>query len=360
MEWKLPAKGKRTQSPAAAAVEGARRVTMAEVAAAAAVSIPTVSKVLNRRFDVAADTRTRVEKVIEASGYARNKRGKDQEPWLIDLVFSEFGPYAIEIIKGAEEAALLNNCRIAVSALTDDTKEARWLTNLEPGRTGGVIFVVAELSSQHRDRLKALGIPIVIVDPTGRPEPRTSSIGVANWAGGMQATEHLIGLGHRRIGVIAGRTRLLYHQARLDGYRAALEHAGLAIHPALIATGAHRHPSALQKASAMLELPDPPTAIFATGDLHAMGVYEAARLHGLRLPDDLSVIGFDDIPMAEWVSPPLTTMHQPLAEMAMLAVRILLGKESAGLKHRMEFATSLVVRSSTAPPRSRSRRPATP
>jgi LacI family transcriptional regulator len=352
MEWKL-ASVNRTQV-VATAVDRAKRITMAEVAAAAEVSIPTVSKVLNRRIDVSANTRRRVEEVIQASGYARNKPRKEQEPWLIDLVFSEFGPYATEIIKGAEEAALLNKCRIAVSALTDDPKETRWLDNLGPGRTDGIVLVFAELSPQHRERLKGLGIPVVIVDPTGHPDPRTPSVGVANWAGGMLATEHLIGLGHRRIGLIAGRTAMLCHQARLDGYRAALERAGLAVDSVLIATGAHRHPSALRAAAAMLELPEPPTAIFATTDLHAMGVYEAARLHGLRLPDDLSVIGFDDIPMAEWVSPPLTTMHQPLAQMAVLAVRMLLGKE-AGLRHRMEFATSLVVRSSTAPPRVRGR-----
>lgn len=345
------ARANRTPPAADGAATSAKRITMAEIAAAAEVSVPTVSKVLNGRVDVAAETRRRVAEVIQNSGYARSKRRKDEEPWLIDLVFSEFGPYATEIIKGAEEAALLNRCRITVSALTDDPKETRWLDNLGPGRTDGVMLVFAELSPAHRDRLKALGVPVVIVDPLNHPDPRTPSVGVANWAGGMMAAEHLVKLGHKRIGIIAGRMEMLCNQARLDGYRAALDRAGIAIDPALISVGAHRHPSALRAASAMLDLPNPPTAIFATNDLHAMGVYEAARLHGMRLPDDLSVIGFDDIPLAEWASPPLTTMRQPLAEMAALAVRMLLGKESRHLSDRMELATSLVVRSSTAPPR---------
>ena len=166
----------------------------------------------------------------------------------------------------------------------------------------------------------------------------------------MTATEHLIGLGHRRIGIVCGRLAMLCNQARLDGYRAALERAGLPVDPALIVTEAHRHPSALQAASALLDLPDPPTAIFATSDTYAMGVYEAARLHGLHVPDDLSVVGFDDIPMAAWVAPPLTTMRQPLADMAALGVRLLLGAETQNLSHRMELATGLVVRASTAPP----------
>jgi LacI family transcriptional regulator len=326
-----------------------RRVTMAEVAAAAEVSVPTVSKVLNGRFDVAVETRKRVEAIVSASGYARGKRKKDEAPWLIDLVFSEFGPYAIEIIRGAEEAALLNKCRIAVSALSDDPKETRWLSNIGSSRTDGVILVFAELSPTHGERLKALNVPVVIVDPLGHPDPATASIGVTNWAGGMTATDHLISLGHKRIGIIAGRPAMMCNQQRLDGYRAALTRAGIPVDPELIFTGARHHPTALSAASAMLDLPDPPTAIFATNDLHAMGVYEAARLHGLRLPDELSVVGFDDIPMAEWVSPPLTTMRQPLAEMAALAIHMLLGKETSELSHRIELATSLVVRSSTAP-----------
>jgi LacI family transcriptional regulator len=326
-----------------------RRVTMAEVAAAAEVSVATVSKVLNGRADVASDTRRRVEAVLAASGYDPRRR-KPERPWLIDLVFSELGPYATEIIRGAEEAANAYGCRITVSALTDPVKETRWLNCLGPGRGDGVMLVFADLSSQHRDRLKALGLPVVIVDPTDRPDPGTPSVGISNWAGGMTATEHLIGLGHRRIGIVCGRLAMLCNQARLDGYRAALEHAGLPVDPALIVTEAHRHPSALQAASALLDLPDPPTAIFATCDAYALGVYEAARLHGLHVPDELSVVGFDDIPMAAWVAPPLTTMRQPLADMAALGVRLLLGAETQNLSHRMELATGLVVRASTAPP----------
>jgi LacI family transcriptional regulator len=331
------------------AIPAPRRVTMAEIAAAADVSVPTVSKVLNGRADVAPDTRRRVEALLAASGYGRTRR-RAEKPWLIDLVFSELGPYATEIIKGAEEAALANGCRITVTALTDPAKETRWLNGLGPGRSDGVILVFADLSPEHRDRLRALGLPVVLVDPTGQPDPRTPSVGVSNWAGGMTATEHLIDLGHRRIGIVCGRMAMLCNQARLDGYRAALQRAGLPADPALVVTETHRHPSSVQAASALLDLPDRPTAIFATSDTYATGVYEAARLHGLHIPRDLSVVGFDDIPLAAWASPPLTTMRQPLADMAALGVRLLLGAGTANLSHRMELATGLVVRASTAPP----------
>lgn len=324
---------------------------MAEIAVAAEVSIPTVSKVLNGRVDVAPETRRRVQALLATSGYgygrARRRRGA---PWLIDLVFAEYGPFAIEMIKGAEEAALAQGCRITVTALTDAAKEARWLRNLGPGRSDGVLLLFTELSPEHRDRLRALGLGVVVVDPSSQPDPETRSVGVSNWAGGLAATEHLIALGHRRIGIVAGRIAKLHNQARLGGYRAALERAGLPIDPALVTTGAHPYHSALAAASALLDLPDPPTAIFATGDTFAMGVYEAARVRGLDIPRDLSVVGFDDVPMATWMAPPLTTMRQPLADMAALGVRLLVGVETQNLGHRIELATGLVVRESSAPP----------
>ncbi|RYE55398.1 MAG: LacI family DNA-binding transcriptional regulator, partial [Hyphomicrobiales bacterium] len=209
-----------------------RRITMAEIAVAADVSVPTVSKVLNGRLDVAADTRRRVEEILESSGYLRGRRQRERDPWLIDLVFSEFGPYATEIIKAAEEAALQHGCRITVSALNDDPKETRWLDNIGPGRSDGVILVFAGLTPTHRDRLELLGVPVVIVDPLNHPDPQTPSVGVANWAGGLMATEHLVKLGHTRIGIIAGRMEMLCNQARLDGYRAALDRAGIKVDPA--------------------------------------------------------------------------------------------------------------------------------
>lgn len=327
-----------------------QRVTMATIAAAADVSVPTVSKVLNGRADVAAETRIRVESVLGELGYARHSRRKIQSARIIDLVCTEFSPWAAEIIRGASAAALAARCRIAVTAVSDGADVDHWLRSLGASPTDGVILVLTELAPQHRSRLAALGVPVVIVDPAGQPDPEVLTIGAANWAGGLAATEHLLGLGHRRIGTITGSPSVLCSQARLDGYRAALERAGIAVDPELVRTGDFHYESALTAASALLRLPDPPTAIFAASDVQAMGVYEAARRRGLRLPQDLSVVGFDDIPMAQWVSPPLTTLRQPLAEMATLATRTLLAGGTMGLQNRVELATTLVVRSSTQPP----------
>ncbi len=328
----------------------AGRVTMAEVAGAAGVSIPTVSKVVNGRADVAADTRERVEALLAESGYAPRQR-RQRAAGLVDLVFTEFSAWATEIIRGAEEVALAERVRLAVSATPSEKDEERWLASLARGKTDGVILVLTSLTPEHRKVLNALKVPIVVVDPDGQPDPTVPSIGAANWAGGLTAAEHLIELGHRRIATITGRPSVLCSQARLAGYRAALERAGIPYDEQLVAFGDFHYESALAAASAMLSLPDPPTAIFAASDVQAMAVYEAARQHRLRLPEDLSVVGFDDVPMAQWMAPPLTTLRQPLAEMADLALRTLLHGDSGRYSHRVELATKLIVRESTTVPR---------
>jgi LacI family transcriptional regulator len=171
----------------------------------------------------------------------------------------------------------------------------------------------------------------------------------------MRATEHLLALGHRRIGFIEGPSRLLCSRARLDGYRAALEAAGVGVDRQLVREGDFYHESGFAGGAALLDLADPPTAIFASSDQMAFGVYEAVRRRGLRVPDDVSVVGFDDLPEVRWSSPPLTTVRQPLTEMGRLAARTVLrlaegeGVESAGV----ELATDLVVRESTARPTER-------
>ena len=208
-----------------------KRVTMAAIAAAADVSVPTVSKVLNGRADVAAETRVRVESALGELGYARSPRRRTQPARLIDLVCTELSPWATEIIRGASAAALAAKCRMAVTAVSSDADVDNWLRSLTASRTDGVILVLTELSRAHRNRLAALQVPVVIVDPVGQPDPEVLSIGAANWAGGLAATEHLLELGHRRIGTITGSPAVLCSQARLDGYRAALERAGISFDP---------------------------------------------------------------------------------------------------------------------------------
>ena len=155
------------------------RVTLADVAAVAGVSVPTVSKVLNGHADVAPKTRSRVEALLADYNYAAPRRAA--RPCLINLVFADLSPRAVEIIRGAEEAASSEGCRIAVSVVSGEPDTEQWLARLSTSQTNGVILVLTELSPAYRARLAAMHMPVVIVDPAGQPDPRIPSIGATNW-----------------------------------------------------------------------------------------------------------------------------------------------------------------------------------
>ncbi len=217
----------------------------------------------------------------------------------------------------------------------------------------GVVLVFSALPDKVKKQLRSRAIPFVIVDPAGDPDPDVPSVGSANWAGGLAATRHLTDFQHERIAIITGPEDMMCSLARLDGYRSAMTMAGLEVDPALVRFGDFHVQGGFEQAMDLLERPDRPTAIFAGSDLQALGVLEAARLKGLSVPDDLSVVGYDDVPLAQWSSPSLTTVHQPLRQMAEEAARMLLRPHDTGKSAlRIELATHLVVRQSTAPPKS--------
>jgi DNA-binding LacI/PurR family transcriptional regulator len=328
-------------------------VTIARIAEMSGVSVPTVSKVINGRSDVAADTRRRVEAVIQEYRYQRP--GKAAPARLLELVFHELeSAWAVEIIRGVEEVAREAGLAVVLSELQGrDSPRRDWVEALLARRPTGVISVFSGLRPGQRAQLHSRDIPFVVVDPTGEPGHDTPSIGATNWSGGLSATRHLIDLGHRRIAVISGPETVLCSRARLDGYRAAMDAAGLPVDPALIRYGDFHVEAGFTQAQALLSGPDRPTAIFAGSDLQALGVYDAARQAGLHIPGDLSVVGFDDLPVARWIGPPLTTVRQPLVEMASAAARLVLQLargETPDLT-RIELTTSLVIRQSSAPPR---------
>ncbi|MFC5289672.1 LacI family DNA-binding transcriptional regulator [Actinokineospora guangxiensis] len=328
-------------------------VTISAIAAAAGVSAPTVSRVLNGRGDVAPTTRERVEALLREHGYRRRGAPARQSVGLVDLVFNDLdSPWAVELIRGVEDAAHAAGSGTVVSAVHREARSARlWLDNVRSRASDGVILVTTDLDPALQDELRELGLPRVVVDPAGVPALDAPTIGATNWAGGLSATEHLIRLGHRRIGFVAGRPELWCSRARLDGYRAGLETAGLTFDPELVMPGEFDYESGFRGGERLFALPDPPSAVFAASDQMALGVYEALRRRGLRVPDDVSVVGFDDLPEARWSSPPLTTVRQPMAEMGRLAVRTLhrLVRGEEVDSPRVELATELVIRDSTAP-----------
>jgi LacI family transcriptional regulator, galactose operon repressor len=330
-----------------------RRVTIAEIAASAGVSVPTVSKVLNGRADVSETTRKRVQQIMVDRGYQRRTSGGQRPVGLIDMAVPDLdSPWLVEVLRGAEAEARKAGSQIVVTSTgRAPAGDPRWLDRLATRRSDGLVLVVSEADPQAVEQLAALHTPVVLLDPVGGSNPSYATVGATNWAGGLSAVEHLVALGHRRIAVLSGRPELACSRERVEGYRAGLARAGIAVDERLVQFGDFTTGAGQAGARTVLDEPDPPTAIFAGSDMQAFGVYQEAAARGLRIPDDLSVVGFDDIAFSELAMPPLTTVRQPLARMAADAVRLLLdaGDGLPGPPRRVELATHLVVRGSTGP-----------
>ena len=205
---------------------------------------------------------------------------------------------------------------------------------------------------RDRQQLAAKGVPLVVIDSPVEPGDGVRSVASTNWQGGLSATRHLLELGHRRIAAISGPLPVWSARSRLDGYRAALLRAGLSPDESLVRDGEFSARAGRTQALSLLDLPEPPTAIVAGNDGQAFGVLQALAERGLRAPFDVSVTGFDDVSVARWAAPELTTVRQPLAAMAATAFRMLrlVTAGGAAQPEQVELATTLVVRESTAPP----------
>src|SRR4051812_15321931 len=240
-----------------------RRVTIAHIADAAGVSVPTVSKVVNGRADVAPGTRARVEQMLREHGYKRPTPANPHAS-LLDVVFNELeSPWAMEIIKGVEEVARENDLGVVLSAQEGPGALGRsWVDAVASRRSAGLILVVSELTQDQIARLNARSIPFVVVDPAGEPAPGVPSVGATNWNGGLSATRHLLELGHRRIGMIGGPPEMLCSRARVDGYRAALETAGLTVDPDLIGWGTFHVEAGFERGSGPPSPHEPPAPHF--------------------------------------------------------------------------------------------------
>ncbi len=334
-----------------------QRPTIAEIASEAGVSLPTVSRVLNDRPDVAPETRKRVQEVLATSGYLKKRPLNVPKPTavkLIDLVISGWldSEFYLEIVQGIQETLLLARTRLVLFTMQrTDQLVQDWHDHLAQHRPQGVIFLTAD-DRPAFDKLHKLRIPFIVLNDNVQSEPNIPSIGANNWASGLMATEYLLSLGHRRIAMLNGSASDLVTKGRLAGYRTALEAAGLTIDSDYLMNGDFGMECGYQYADALLHLPHPPTAIIAACDAQAIGVYRAIHEHGLCIPQDISVVGFDDIPTAQWMAPPLTTIRQPLRDIGRVAAERLLqlmaGKPLG--TPRVELASSLLVRSSCARP----------
>jgi len=328
-----------------------RRSTIREVALRAGVSYQTVSRVINNSPDVAEATREHVLRVIAELDYHPNAQAvslsrnrTDIVGIIVDTVTSTFFAQTIDGVA----KALRRRGRFMLLATVEDATQFDVIDTLQRSRRiDGLIIVLPLANSLSLSRLTPSRVPIVHVDL--QYDMDVYGITVDNYHGAYLATEHLINLGHRRIGIITGRSDIPVGQLRLDGYKAALRDHGIPFDPALAARGDFSFASGIAGAERLLALDPRPTAIFACNDLMAIGTLHVATRNGLRIPADLSVIGFDDTPEAALACPPLTTMRQPLHAMGEMAADLvcrLIDGEQPERMH-MTVKTELIVRSST-------------
>ena len=331
------------------------RVTIGDVAARAGVSIATVSRVVNGRYGVAESTIERVQEVIDDLGYesslvARSLRS--QRTNVIGILVSGIEPFSAELLKGAASALRDTDYELVVYSGGMRGRggwERRYLSRVGGTLTDGIVLVTPTVVEVEVD------YPIVAVDPHVGPSD-IPTIDSENYEGAVAAVDHLLDLGHRRIGFLGGRPDLESARRREAGYRAALVAAGLTVDETLVENGAYTEESVIEPARRLLSLERPPTAIFAANDLSARQVMRTASDLGVSVPDDLSVVGFDNIPESALTDPPLTTIDQSIQGMGEAAVRALIDliehpdTVRTSTPHQT-LPTELVVRRSTAAPR---------
>lgn len=336
--------------------KAAGEVTIFDVAREAGVSYATVSRVINNKDHVKPDKREAVLRAMTRLGYVVNQQARSLaggRSRVIGLLVQGLeSAYTGEIVRGVDlelEAAQYD--LMLYTTHRRRAKESAYVTAITRGMADGLLLILPRNPEAYLQSLQRQRFPYVLLDHQGIGEGG-AAVGATNRRGGYDATRHLVELGHRRIGFITGAMELGCSADRLAGYRAALADAGIAEDPALVYTGDFFRQSGFAGARALLGLPAAPTAIFASNDEMAFGVIDAARDQGLRIPDDLSVIGFDDIPQAASVYPALTTVRQPLEQMGRVATQMLLRLiDKAAPAERAELPTELIIRHSCQRPR---------
>jgi len=331
-------------------------LTIRDIAQLAGVSPATVSRVINGHPQVSGGLRESVLKVVSEHGYTGHRSSRDvgqrRATGFVGVTLPVLREsYFSVMLAGASEALYEHNLRMVLSpTLHEHDREASLLERLQ-GTTDGAVLILPQESNEELSALHEAGYPFVIVDPLIAPDDRVPIVSAAHSAGAVAAVDHLLGLGHRRIAAITGPAGGLATEERLRGYRGAIGAAGVMPAPELVVESDFSVASGRRAAERLLSLAERPTAIFAFNDMTAIGAIQAARAHGLEVPRDLSIVGFDDTFEATLVLPALTTVRQPLAEMCRIAVtqlvRLIERRHVEAL--HIELETTLVVRDSTGP-----------
>jgi LacI family transcriptional regulator len=332
-------------------VRAVERVTIRDVAARAGVSVATVSKVINGRYGVSAATNERVKAVIRDMGYEASlvaQSLRNHRTNVLGILVADLEPFSTELLKGAADAIRGTGFELVVYSAGGRTAdhvgwEQRYLSRLAGTLIDGAVLVTPTVVDV-RD-----GAPVVAVDPHAGPS-HLPTVDSDNLRGAQLATRHLLDLGHRRIALLSGRPDLQSARLREQGYRVALAAARVPIDETFIRIGGYDFERSAASARELLTAPHKPTAIFGANDVSALAAVRVAGELGIRVPEELSVVGFDNVPEAALATPPLTTVEQPIREMGRRATGLLIDlvDQKRVASTHVTLATRLVIRQSTA------------
>jgi DNA-binding LacI/PurR family transcriptional regulator len=333
-----------------------RPTSIKDIARKANVSFSTVSRALQNSPLISRRTAEKIQRIARESGYRASAVARGlvtQKTKTIGVVVTSIAdPFVSEVVEGIEECC--NNHGYSVflaNSNADPDRERKVVQSFSERRVDGIVVTSSRVGALYIPMLSEMRVPIVLVN-NQHPGEFVHSVMIENVQGSREVTEHLIQLGHRRIAYLGDRLGYQSDTERFSGFREALDRAGLKFFPELIVHGDGKSEGAREPTKSLLNLSEPPTAIVCYNDMTALGVLGTVRAHGLRIPDDISVVGFDDLFIASYTDPPLTTVRQPRRRMGLLAMESLLQlMQGQDPSQAISVAAELVIRESSAPPR---------
>ncbi len=321
----------------------------------AGVTHSTVSRALHNSPLINRETVERIQRIAAEAGYCSSAAARSLVTRRSDtvgvVVTNIADPFVAGVVSGIEETADQHGFSVLIAnSNAEPEREVRVARKFEERRVDGIIVTSSRVGAQYVPLLSQMQVPIVLLN-NQHPSQFAHSVMIANTQASLDVTRHLIGLGHSRIAYLGDRYGHQSDTERFSGYLQALEAAGLHFEPELAVHGDGKAEGAAAAISALLALADPPTAIFCYNDMSALGAIRAIRDHGLRIPTDISIVGFDDLYISQYLDPPLTTVRQPMPQMGRMAMETLLRIFAGGdAEYDLKVPGELIVRGSTAPP----------
>ncbi len=338
----------------------AARASIKDLALAANVSHSTVSRALRNSPLINSETTARIQRLARESGYRASAVARGlvtRKTRTIGVVVTTIAdPFIAEVVSGIEQGANDNGYSVFLAdSNADAVREKSVVRSFSERWVDGIIVTASRVGALHIPHLSEMGVPIVMINNQHEGE-FVHSVMIENLAASQTAVLHLLELGHRRIAYVGDQFGYQSDTERFTGYRQGLEQSGLSFSPELVVHGDGKPEAAMQAMRKLLALSDPPTAVFCYNDMSALGALRAIRLAGLRVPEDISLVGFDDLFVASYTQPPLTTLRQPMWHMGMLAIESLFNLMSGnGPANTIRVPAELIVRESTAAPRKEAR-----